>query len=65
MLVKFFIALTFATLIGSLVWRPEYIFDVLFFWMLGYSTTAWLSMTKDERVAYHAKVKAALAQPTA
>ncbi len=62
--VKFFIALTFATLIGSLVWRPAYIFDVLFFWMLGYSCTAWLSMTKDERVAYWDKVKTALAAPT-
>ena len=33
--------------------------------MLGYSLTAWLSMTKDERVAYWAKVRTALAAPTA
>lgn len=63
--VKFAIGCFFVTQIGIIAWKPAYMFDVLFFWMLGYSATSWLSLTKDERVAYYAKVRAALAEPTA
>ncbi|MEZ4403370.1 MAG: CDP-alcohol phosphatidyltransferase family protein [Kofleriaceae bacterium] len=59
--VRFFIALFFVTTIGVLAWRPAYVFDVLFFWMFGYSTTSWLSLTRAERAAYYAKVREALA----
>jgi phosphatidylserine synthase len=40
------------------------LFDVLTFWMAGYSLTGWLSMTREERARYRATVDEARAQAT-
>ncbi len=41
---------------GILILRPERLFDLVFFWMAGYSLTSWLSLTGDERRAYFQSV---------
>jgi phosphatidylserine synthase len=49
----------FAATIGSMIFAPQFLFDVLFFWMTGYSFTAWLSLTEEERADYKRVVAAA------
>lgn len=39
------------------------LFDVLTFWMVGYSLFGWLSLTRDERARYHRVVAEARARP--
>jgi len=46
------IALAFLATIGIWIAFPRFGFDVLFFWMAGYSMSAWMSLTPDERIAY-------------
>ncbi len=46
------IAIAFIATIVIWVVFPRFGFDVLFFWMAGYSMSAWLSLTPDERTAY-------------
>jgi phosphatidylserine synthase len=46
------IVITFATSIGIWFVAPNFGFDVLFFWMAGYSMSAWMSLSKDELAAY-------------
>lgn len=41
----------------------EILFDVLTFWMVGYSLTGWLSLTREELGRYRSVVNEALAQP--
>ena len=41
--------------------RPAYFFDVLFFWMAGYSLLGWAAFTPEERATHRAKVAAARA----
>lgn len=36
----------------------EYVFDVLFFWMLGYAATAWIPIYPDEKKAFYARYRA-------
>jgi hypothetical protein len=43
---------------------PRFVFDILLFWMLGYSLSAWMSMTPAEREKYFAEVRRKLAEPT-
>jgi phosphatidylserine synthase len=62
--VKILIAMFFVTTIGVMAWRPAYMFDVLLFWMVGYSGFSWASMTADERAHYRSVVRTALAQPS-
>jgi phosphatidylserine synthase len=38
--------------LATLVFEPAFFFDVEFFFMAGYSATAWMTLTKDELVAY-------------
>lgn len=45
----------------ALLLRRELVFDVFTFWMVGYSFTGWLSMTRDERARYRGVVEAARA----
>jgi phosphatidylserine synthase len=47
------------TTTGILILRPERLFDVVFFWMSGYSLTSWLSLTVAERRTYFETVAAA------
>jgi CDP-diacylglycerol--serine O-phosphatidyltransferase len=42
---------------GIVVW-PAYLFDIVFFWMAGYSLTAWRALTNTELRAYWQEVSA-------
>lgn len=56
------IAIAFlGTIAIAFVW-PRFLFDVLFFWMAGYSMSAWMSLTSEERTEYRRSVAAAKAQ---
>lgn len=46
------ITLAFVATIGIWIAYPRFGFDVLFFWMAGYSLSAWMSLSADERAAY-------------
>ena len=62
--VRFFIGLFFVTQFGVLFVAPSFFFDVLFFWSIGYSTTAWMSLTAAERSDFRRAVKLAFQEPT-
>jgi len=49
----------FVFTIGIAVVYPRYLFDMLAFWMGGYSLTAWLSLTRAERADFRRVVEAA------
>lgn len=53
------IALFFITTFGILVLYPHFMFDVLFFWMFGYSLSSWLALTGEERGSYRKAVQTA------
>ncbi len=36
----------------------DYVFDVLFFWMLGYAATAWIPIYPQEKRAFYARYRA-------
>jgi phosphatidylserine synthase len=55
------VALFFLCTAGALFVKRAYMFDVLFFWMAGYSMWAWRSLTPEERRAYRETVRAAKA----
>jgi phosphatidylserine synthase len=57
--VKIVIALAFLATIGIWVAFPRFGFDVLFFWMAGYSMSAWMSLAPTERAEYKKAVDAA------
>jgi phosphatidylserine synthase len=50
------IAMAFIATIGIWIVFPRFGFDVLFFWMAGYSMSAWMSLSPDERKLYGAAV---------
>jgi phosphatidylserine synthase len=50
--VKGLVWLFFGSTGAILVLWPERAFDLLFFWMVGYSVTGWLSLTGEERRVY-------------
>jgi phosphatidylserine synthase len=62
--VRFFIVLFFVTQFGILFVAPGFFFDVLLFWSIGYTTTAWMSMTAEERRDFRRAVKLAFQEPT-
>jgi CDP-diacylglycerol---serine O-phosphatidyltransferase len=37
---------------------PNYVFDVLFFWMLGYTATGWIPIYPEEKLAFFARYRA-------
>ncbi len=49
----------FVFTLGIAAVYPRYLFDMLAFWMGGYSLTAWLSLTRAERVEFRRVVAAA------
>lgn len=55
------ISLFLLSTIGVLVFYPDLVFDVFFFWMFGYSTGAWITLTPEERKNFRAAVRLALA----
>jgi len=56
--VRVAIALFFVTTFGILAIAPRFMFDILFVWMLGYSLTAWMSLTLKERGDFREAVRA-------
>ena len=50
------IVMTFALAIGIWFVRPEFGFDVLFFFMAGYSLSSWMSLSPEERAAHRKAV---------
>lgn len=63
--VRLLIAATFVTHYGALLVAPRFAFDILFFWMMGYVLSAFLALSRDERVAFRGAVQAALRAPAA
>ena len=55
---KVAIALTFLATIGLGVLYPDFFFDLLFFFMVGYSMSAWMSLTPEELRNFRAAVQA-------
>ncbi len=53
------VALTLLTTFGVLVFAREFVFDVLLFWMSGYSVAAWIGLTPEERATWKQLVKEA------
>lgn len=62
--VRALIGLFFATTLGALLLAPRALFDVLFFWMAGYSLTGWLALTRAERLAFRRSILGARANET-
>jgi len=48
----------------AVLFHRAILFDVLTFWMVGYSLTGWLSLTREERARYRRVVDEARARPT-
>ncbi len=53
-------ALAFGSTIAVGFLHRQFVFDVLFFWMAGYTMSGWMSLTKEERIAYRTTVREAL-----
>jgi phosphatidylserine synthase len=51
------IVLTFVLVIGVWFVKPEFGFDVLFFFMVGYSLGSWMSLSPEERAAHRRAVE--------
>jgi len=56
------IVLCFLSTIAILILYPDLFFDVWFFWMFGYATGAWISLTSEEIKAFNEVVRKALAE---
>ena len=50
------IVFTFGSTIAMVFIYPKFFFDVLFFFMAGYSLSSWMSLTPEERVEYRRSV---------
>ena len=60
--VRVAILAAFVTTISIGVMYPGFVFDLLLFWMLGYSLGSWRSMTNEELKTYFETVRRALAE---
>ena len=60
--VRAFIVLFFATIFPLLVLRPAFVFDMLFFWFVGYALSSWMALTPTERAEFRDAVGRARAQ---
>lgn len=60
--VRVIAVLWFTTMGASIVFAPRYVFDLLFFWMAGYSLTAWRSLSGNELAEYRRTVEGAKAR---
>ena len=61
--VKVLIVAFFASTGYAVLLHRSILFDVLSFWMIGYSLTGWLSLTREELGRYHSVVVEARARP--
>jgi phosphatidylserine synthase len=57
--VRALIGLFFLTTLIVLAFAPHFFFDIVFFWMFGYSATGWMSLTVEERKKYREAVELA------
>jgi phosphatidylserine synthase len=55
--VKVLVFLFFSTTIVALVFFREFVFDVTFFWLLGYTVTSWIPLEPEERRAFFARAR--------
>ena len=55
--VKMLILGFFSTTIASLLFFREYVFDVTFFWLVGYMVTSWIPLEPEERRAFFARAR--------
>ena len=46
------------TPVAAFFLAPNYVFDVLFFWMLGYTLTGWIPIYPEEKRAFYARYRA-------
>jgi phosphatidylserine synthase len=54
--VRTIIVIWFVTMGAVIVIAPRYVFDLLFFWMAGYSLTGWRSMSNEELAKFRQTV---------
>ncbi len=52
LMVRIAIAMFFVTLLGVGVFRGEFVFDVLFGWMMFYMLVSWATLTRKERIEH-------------
>ena len=50
------------TTFGILIFERKFVFDVLLFWMSGYSVASWTGLTAEERAIWRGLVKDARAR---
>jgi len=55
--VKMLVFSFFATTIITLIFFRDFVFDVTFFWLMGYTVTSWIPMEPQERRAFFARAK--------
>jgi len=46
------------TPVAAFFFARNYVFDVLFFWMLGYTVTGWIPIYPEEKRAFYARYRA-------
>jgi phosphatidylserine synthase len=55
--VKMLVLGFFSTTIVSLLFFRDFVFDVTFFWLVGYMVTSWIPMEPEERRAFFARAR--------
>ncbi len=55
--VQFLVFSFLVTPVTAFFVAPRYTFDVLFFWMLGYASTAWIPIYPEEKRAFYARYR--------
>jgi phosphatidylserine synthase len=56
--VRLLVLSALVTVLGSVFVARIYVFDVLFFWMLGYTVTGWIPIYPEEKRAFYARYRA-------
>jgi len=55
--VKVLVFLFFSTTLVALVFFREFVFDVTFFWLLGYTVVSWIPLEPEERRAFFVRAR--------
>ena len=55
--VKLLVAGFFSTTVAALLFFREFVFDVTFFWLMGYSVASWIPLSPEERRAFFARAR--------
>lgn len=59
------VVLVLLVTVGFLVFKPEFFFDVVFFFMTGYCMSGWMSLTPEERSDYRRTIRELKSRPAA